>query len=178
MTTTLLAAVDLNPFKPQFGLYVWVTLAFLIVFYVLASKVFPKLEETLAERERRIKGSLEAAEATKAEAEKLLAEYRAQVSQIREEAARITEEARASAEALRKDLLTKAESEAREVVTKAQEQLNAERDRVIGELQRQLATWSAEIAAKIVEREINPETHRDLVDSFIREIQSKETSRS
>jgi F-type H+-transporting ATPase subunit b len=173
-----LLAVNLNPFQPQFGLYVWVTLAFLIVFYVLASKVFPRLDETLAERERRIKGSLEAAEATKAEAEKLLAEYRAQVSQIREEAARITEEARASAEALRKDLLAKADAEAREVVTKAQEQLNAERDRVIGELQRQLATWSAEIAAKIVEREINPDTHRDLVEAFIRDIQSKETTRS
>ncbi|HEY2666838.1 MAG TPA: F0F1 ATP synthase subunit B [Actinomycetota bacterium] len=175
---TTLLAVDLNPFKPQFGLYVWVTLAFLIVLYVLASKVFPRLEETLAERERRIKGNLEAAEATKAEAERLLAEYRAQVSSIREEAARITEEARAAGEALRKELMTKAEAEAREVVTKAQEQLNSERDRVIGELQRQLAAWSAEIAGKIVQREINPETHRDLVEAFIRDIQGKETTHS
>jgi F-type H+-transporting ATPase subunit b len=172
-----LLAVNLNPFAPEYGLYIWVTLAFLIVFYILASKVFPRLDETLAERERRIKGELESAEAAKREAERLLEDYKSRVSSIREEAARITEEARAAAENLRKDLVSKAESEAREVVTRAQEQLNAERDRVIGELQRQLTSWSAEIASKIVGREIDPETHRDLVEAFIRDVQ-KESSRS
>jgi F-type H+-transporting ATPase subunit b len=172
-----LLAVDLNPFKPEFGLYIWVTLAFLVVFYVLASKVFPKLEETLAERERRIKGDLEAAEAARQDANRLLDEYKSRIESVREEAARLTEEARAAAENLRRDLVGRAETEAREVVERAQQQLAAERDRVIGELQRQLTSWSAEIAGKIIGREINPEAHRDLVEAFIRDVQ-KESSRT
>ena len=70
----LAAEVDLNPFKPEFGLYVWVSIAFLVVFVLLGKKVFPKLEETLADREHRIKASLEEAEDAKRQAEKLLEE--------------------------------------------------------------------------------------------------------
>ncbi len=165
--------VDLNPFKPEFGLIVWGGLAFLIVLFVLAKKVFPRLEETLADRERRIKESLSDAEATREQAERLLSDYRTRVAQVREEASKITEEARASAEAIRKEMVTKAEAEAREVLTKAQAQLAGERERVVGELERQLATWSSDIAGRILERELSPQAHRDLVEAFIREVTAR-----
>jgi F-type H+-transporting ATPase subunit b len=167
----LAAEVDLNPFKPEFGLYVWVSIAFLVVFILLGKKVFPKLEETLADRERRIKESLEVAEDTKRQAEKLLEDYRARVSQVREEANKMIEESRKTAEALRKELLEKAEAEARGIVTKAQQQLAAERERVIGQLEQQLAQWSTEIATRIIGRELNSESHRDLIEAFVRDVE-------
>ena len=163
---------DLNPFKvSDFGLYIWVSIAFLVVFVLLGKKIFPKLEETLADRERRIKGSLEQAEDTKRQAEKLLEDYRARVAQVREEANRMVEESRKTADGLRKDLLEKAETEARGIVTKAQQQLSAERERVVNQLEQQLAQWSTEIASRIIGRELTPQAHRDLVDSFIRDIE-------
>lgn len=165
--------VDLNPFKPEFGLYVWVTIAFAVVLYFLAKKVFPKLEETLADREHRIKASLEEAEHTKQEAQKLLDDYKARVAQVREEANRQIEEARQTAESVRKDLVARAEAEAREILERAQQQLAGERDRVVAELERQLTFWSTQIASRIVERELSPESHRDLVEAFIREVQAE-----
>lgn len=169
----ILAQVDLNPFKPEPGLYIWATIAFLVVFFLLAKKVFPKLEETLADREQRIKGSLEEAEDTKRQAEKLLEDYKKRVSQVREEANHMVEEARRSAESVRKDMVSKAEAEAREIVDKAQRQLGSERDRVIGQMEQQLAQWSTQIAGRILEKELTPDVHRDLVEAFIRELEQE-----
>lgn len=162
---------DLNPFKlSDFGLYVWVSVAFLVVFILLGKKVFPKLEETLADRERRIKESLEQAEDTKRQAERLLEDYRKRVSEVREEANKMIEESRKTADALRKELVEKAEAEAKAIVAKAQQQLSGERERVIGQLEGQLAQWSTDIAARIIGKELTPAAHRDLVDQFIREV--------
>ena len=160
-----------NPFNPEFGLWFWTIIAFVVVFIALARRVFPKLQETLADRERRIKEDLERAEQTKTEAEAALEEYRQKINQAREESNRIVEEARQSADALRRDLMAKAETEARDVVTRAQQQLNAERERTVSELHRQLAGWSAEIASRIIQREIDPESQSELVEAFIRDVE-------
>lgn len=173
----LLAAEEtggFNPLEPQFGLPFFLTIALLAVLYLLAKKVFPKLEETLADRERRIKGDLEKAEETRQEAERILEEYKARIDQAREESSRILDETRQSAEALRKELSTRAEADARLIVDKAQKSLQGERDRVLTELQAQLAAWSTEIAGRIVERELTPDAQRDLVDAFIRDVSATE----
>lgn len=164
-----------NPLSPEMGLYVWTLIAFIVVFYFLAKKVFPRLEETLADREKRIKGDLEKAEETKAEAEKILEEYKQRVAQAREESNKIIDEARQAAEQVRKDLIAKSESEARLIVDKAQNQLESEKERTLNELQAQLAQWSTEIAARIVERELDPNTQKELVERFIAEVQKEGT---
>ena len=174
----LLAAAEeeggLNIFAPEFGLYVWTLIAFGALLYFLAKRVFPRLGEGLADRERRIKEDLEEAERTKSEAEKTLEEYRSRIAQAREESNRIIEEARQSADAVRRDLIAKAETEARDVVTRAQQQLNAERERTVSDLQGQLAGWSAEIASRIIQREIDADTQSELVEAFIRDVQRQE----
>ena len=175
MTVLAAAAAEggFNPLTPEFGLPFFVTIAFLIVLYLLAKKVFPKLDETLADREARIKEDLEQAERLKAEADKVLEDYKARVAQARDEANRIVEEARQAAESLRTDRVKRAEGEARLVVDKAQKELAGERERAMGELQAQLGRWSTEIASRIVGKELSPECHRELVDAFIRDVQQK-----
>lgn len=169
----ILAAAEeggFNPLKPELGLPIWVTLAFAVVLYFLAKKVFPLLAETLADRERRVKQDLQEAEETKLQAEKLLEDYRARVAQVREEANRVAEEIREQAQAVAKDLVAKTEAQSREILARAQAQLASERERTVNQLQTELARWSTEIAGRILDRELSPEAHRDLVESFIREV--------
>lgn len=165
--------VSLNPFSPEFGLYVWTLIAFVVVFYALAKRVFPKLQETLSDREQRIKGDLEQAEGTRQEAERVLEDYKSRIAQAREESNRIIDEARQAAESLKADLTKRAEGEARLIVDKAQKELSGEKDRAMAELQAQLAAWSTEIASLIVQKELTPESQRQLVDAFIRDVQEK-----
>lgn len=167
-----------NPLTPIPGLYVWTTISFLTVFFLLAKKVFPKLQEGLADREAKIKGELEEAEETRKEAERILADYKARVSQAREETARMIEEARSQAESLRHELISRAEGDARLIVDKARKQLAGERERIVNELEGQLGEWSTAIAGRIIQKELTPQAHRDLVDGFIQDLKQGEAARS
>lgn len=171
MVSILAKEEGFNPFRvDDLSLVFWVLIAFVVVLYLLAKRVFPRLQETLADRERQVKEDLETAERTRQEAQQMLEEYKSKIAQAREEYNRIVEEARQSADALGKDLKTRAEAEARLIVDKTQRELAGEKERTITELQQQLAQWSAEIAGRILDKELSPEAHRDLVESFIRDV--------
>jgi F-type H+-transporting ATPase subunit b len=55
-------------------------------------------------------------------------------------------------------------------VARAQEQIQAERQRTIQELQGQIADLSIELAEKVVGRSLDGSSQRDLVDAYIREV--------
>lgn len=145
-------------------------LAFLVVAVILMKFAFPAIRRTIEAREQEIRSQLEGAESAKAEAEKLLRDYRAQLADAKGEANRIIEEARAQAEQVRKDLVAKAEKEADAIVARAQEQIAAERARTVQQLQRQIADMSIELASKVVGRSLDGQTQRELVDAYIREV--------
>ena len=167
-----------NPFEPEWGLVVWTGIAFLTVLYLLAKKVFPKLEEGLADRERKISEEIKSAERTRAEAEKILADYKARVAAAREETAGMVEEARAAAEKVRQELIARAEGDARLIVDKARKQLASERERILSEMEGSLAEWSTTIASQIMQKQLNPDAHRDLVEGFIRDVRQREAASS
>ena len=52
------------------------------------------------------------------------------------------------------------------------EDAEAERNRVVQDLRNQVAALSVDLAGRIVERELDEERHRDLVDSYIDNLSS------
>jgi F-type H+-transporting ATPase subunit b len=151
-------------------------LAFIVVFFVLSRVAFPKIRAAVEKRESEVQGNLERAENAKGEAEKVLEDYKRQLAEARSEANRIIEEARGQAEQVRKDLIAKAEKDAGTIVARAQEQIEAERTRAVQELQGQIASFSIELAEKVVGRSLDGETHRDLVDAYIKEVSGMSTN--
>ena len=149
---------------------IWGTVCFAIVLFVLTKKAFPAIRKSVEAREQRIQADLESAERAKAEAQAEQEEYRRQIADARGEANRIIEEARQSAERVRADLIAKAETDAAQVVARAQEQLTAERNRTVQELQSQVAQLSIELAEKVVNRSLDRDVHRELVDAYIKEV--------
>lgn len=155
---------------PAFEELLWGAVAFAIVLFVLNKYAFPMLRKAVEEREQRIQSDLEAAESAKADAENERRQYQQQIADARSEANRIIEEARQSAERVRADLVAKAEADAAQVVARAQEQLEAERNRTVQELQSQVAQLSIELAEKVVNRSLDRDVHRELVDAYIKEV--------
>src|SRR5439155_7974045 len=123
---------------PKLSELIMGAVAFFILFAFMYKWVIPRLNQLLEERRQKIQGNLEEAERTKTAADQLLADYRQQLAGAREDANRIIEEARRTAEAMRKDLVTKAEQEYQGIVGRAQEEIRAERDRVFQELKTQV----------------------------------------
>lgn len=155
---------------PDTAELIWGLVAFLLLFAVLRKFAFPKLNATLDERASLIQGRIDQAGQAEEQAERLRRQYEEQLAQAREEAGRIIDEARGQAERLRADIVAKAEEEAAGIVQRSREEIEAERGRLVQSLRGQFAALSVELAGKIVQRELDESTHRDLVDQYINEL--------
>jgi F-type H+-transporting ATPase subunit b len=145
-------------------------IAFAILFFFMWKWVIPRVNAILDERRDRIRGELEGAERTRAEAERELTEYRAQLADAREQSNRIIEEARKTADQLRRDLQSKAEQEAQTTVLRAQDEIRAERDRVFQELRAQIADMAVDLAGRVVGASLDATTHERLIDDYIDQV--------
>ena len=145
-------------------------LAFAIVFYFLWKWVIPRVNQLLEERRQQIQGEIERAEATRGEADHLLADYREQLAGARDEANRIIEEGRRTADQLRRDLQAKAEEEASATVARAQDEIRAERDRVFEDLRAQIGDIAVELAARVVNQSLDKKAHEKLIDDYIEQV--------
>ncbi len=159
-----------NPILPEGDELIFGTLAFLLVFVVLARYAFPRLNQGLKDRTEKIQGDLESAEEARQEAEQRLSRYEEQLQEARAEAGKIIEEGRKTADSMRKDLVAKAEEDSRQIVSRAQEEIRGERDRAVQELRHQLAEWSVEIASKVVGESLDRDRQLELVDGYINEV--------
>src|SRR5688572_19146877 len=110
---------------PEPAELIWGLVCFVIVLGFLSKVAFPRLKAAIDERQARIEGGREAAETAKNDAQRELEQYRAQLAAARSEANRIIEEGRQSAEQVRKDLIAKAEQEAKGITERAQDQISA-----------------------------------------------------
>ncbi len=161
---------DKKDLYPQLQELIVGFIAFTILFVFMAKWVLPRLNTLLEKRRGRIQGELEKAERTRENADQLLGQYRAQLSQAREESNRIIEEARKTADAMRRDLLGKAEKESQQVVARAREEIRTERDRAFAELKRRLGELSVELASRVVGQSLDRERQLQLVDEYIEEL--------
>jgi F-type H+-transporting ATPase subunit b len=159
-----------NPILPEADELIFGSLAFLIVFVILARFAFPALNKSLKARQDKIRGDLEGAEEARKEAESSLQQYRDQLQEARAEAGTIVEESRKTAEQMRRDLLAKAEDEARQVVAKAQEEIRAERDRAMQDLRQTLAEASVDLAARVIGESLDRDRQLRLVDEYIDDV--------
>ena len=159
--------VELLPEAPEL---IWGFVAFALLMAVMFRFVFPKMNTILEERSAKIEGQISDAERARVEAEEYKRQYEAQLAEARSQSEEILEEARAQGERIRAEAASRGEEEAQQIVARAREDIEAERGRLVSELRGQVAALSVELAGKIVEKEIDADQHRTLVDQYINEL--------
>ena len=142
-------------------------IAFVIVFFFVWKWAVPALNKTLEARQQAIRSDYEAAEAAKVEAETLLGDYQNQIAGAKGEAAEIVDEARTAGDQVKSDIVARAEVEAEQIKERAQGEIVGERERVAGELRRQVADLSITVAEKVVGDSLDDDRQRELVDRYI-----------
>lgn len=162
-----------NPILPATNELLWGTFAFLVLLGLFWWKGYPAVKKGMDARATKISNSLDEAESAKVEATTVLAQYQAQLTDARHEANRIIEEARGQAEQVRRDLIAKAEAEGVELRQRNAEQVAGERNRVMGEMQGQVAALAIELAEKVVESNLDRETNTRLIESYISSVGSR-----
>lgn len=156
-----------NPILPATNELLWGTISFVVLLILLAKLAFPALKKSMDARSTKISDSLEEAERVRAEAQTVLVGYQRQLADAKAESGRIIDEARQSADAVKADLLARAEAEADEQRRRNAEQIVAERDRVMAELQSQVAVLAIEMAERVVESSLDRETNMRLIEDYI-----------
>jgi F-type H+-transporting ATPase subunit b len=159
--------IELLPETPEL---IWGFVAFALLMALMFKLVFPKLNQTLEERQGAIQGQLEEAERTRLQAEELRRQYEQQLADAQARAEEILEEARAQADQIRREAASRGDDEAQIILSRARDDAEAERGRLVSELRGQVAALSVELAGKIVQKEIDANQHRALVDQYINEL--------
>lgn len=156
---------------PEFSELIAGIIAFAIVFFVVWRWAMPTINKTLEQRQQAITGKIADAEKAKAEAESLLADYRAQLADAKAEGNRLIEEARESAEHLKADLVAKAEADAEQIRTKAREDAAGEKARALADAQSEVGNLSIDLAGRIVGESLDDDAHRALIDRYLADLE-------
>lgn len=146
-------------------------IAFAIVFFFMWRYAVPAINRALEQRQAAIAGQITDAEKAKAEAESLLADYRAQLAQAKAEGNRIVEEARESAEQVRADIVARAEDEAAQIRAKAREDAAGEKERALAEARTQVGDISVDLAGRIVGESLDAKAHQELIDRYLADLE-------
>ncbi|MDH3189670.1 MAG: F0F1 ATP synthase subunit B [Acidimicrobiia bacterium] len=146
-------------------------IAFAIVFFFIWKWAVPAINKMLEQRQAAIGGQLAEAEKAKADAESLLADYRAQLAEAKAEGNRIIEEARGTAEQMKSEVVAKAEADAGQILDKARQEAEAERDRALAEARKEVGSISVDLAGRIVGESLDANAHKALVDRYLADLE-------
>lgn len=167
-----------NPILPIWQEIAIGSIAFVLLFIVLAKFVFPRMEQTFQARVDAIEGGIKRAEAAQAEANRLLEQYKQQLAEARSEAAKIRDDARVDAEGIKQEILARAREEADRVIAAGKDQLAAERQTIIRDLRGYVGELAVDLAGKIVGESLADEARRKgTVDRFLRGLESAGATR-
>ena len=139
---------------PDFGLLFWMTLAFGIVFFILAKFAFPVINGMLKKREEEINNALELAERTHKEMEQLQANNEQLLQQAKEERMKMLNEAKQLSDKFIEEAKTKANEEKDRIIENAKEIIEHEKMAATTEIKNQIADISIKVAEKIIAKKM------------------------
>ncbi len=145
----------------------------IVLFFILKHFFFEKVHDFMVQREKEIKDSLDNAAKTNEEADKRLQIYEEKLAGADSESRQILKAARDEAKVQAKEILDDAGEKARALIEHSQKEIRREKYNARKELQEELSTLAVMAAEKIVEKELNPEDQKEIVDKIIEEAEEK-----
>ena len=146
--------------------------SFAVLFVVMWKFALPPITKMLDERADKIKDSLEKAEETRVEAERLLNEYKEQLAAARLESSRVIEQGRKVAETMKDEIVAKANEERESILARAREEIQGEKRVALAELQASVADLSVAVAGRIIGTTLSASDHAALIEKYVAEVGS------
>jgi len=157
---------------PNMAEFIPACIAFLIIWFLMAKFAWPMVLGMMDEREKKIQGDLDAAEAARTEADEAKAKIAAKLEAADRKADEIVAEAKRDAEVLRADMLAQAQEESQAIIAKAHDVIDAERAKAMAELSGSVVDLSVEIASKVIGNGLDVEQQRALAIKYLAEVGS------
>jgi F-type H+-transporting ATPase subunit b len=146
---------------------------FVILLVLLRLVAYKPLMRMLDERSKRIKDSLEQAESVKQQSAKAEEELKKQIDQASREGQDRIARAIKAGEEVKQKAEEDAKKDAEKLLTRARQEIQQERDEAIEGVRREFADLTVLAAGKVIEKSLDKEQHRELIDKVLKESNPK-----
>lgn len=141
-----------------------------IQFFLMKKFLFQPISEVLEKRKAIADAVIHDAQITKREADRLKSDCKARLSLAETQASQLLQQAQKEAAYQSDSIIKDAQKLAAGIKAKAAAEIHTERRHAVNALKQEIGSIAMDIAGKVVEREINEEDHRKLIDTFIEHV--------
>jgi F-type H+-transporting ATPase subunit b len=156
--------------EPGIGLMVWTLLVFGATMFLLSKLAFPRISEALGRRQQAIEDSIDTAERTRQEADKLLAEYRERLKEARTQADEIVQRARQAADTHEHEAKSRGQEILDEAARRAERNIEAATQRALDDIRREVADLTILATEKLTRKTLTDADQRRLVEEALGEL--------
>ncbi len=145
------------------------TINFLVLIAILSRILYKPVIGMLDERQRRVRESMEQAERVRLEAERADQQREAQLGETRREIREMLDQATQTAARIEADARANADLRANQIVERAQQEAAAERTHAMADLRREVGSLAVMAAERVIGRNLDDQSQRQLIDDFLAE---------
>ncbi len=143
----------------------------LLILYLLVKKfLYKPVKKMLAQRQETIDNEYKDAEEAKKKALSDQKTYEEKLSVAKSEADSLIQSAVQTAQAREQQILAEAKEKADSMIRQAEADTNLELKKAEQTIKEEIISVGTALAGKVLERELNPDDHKKLIDSLIDEI--------
>jgi F-type H+-transporting ATPase subunit b len=154
--------------------YITELIGFAVVLFVLGKWLVPVINRAMTQRQEVIRRQLDEAEEAKRRLATAREEYERALAEARQEGERLQESAKEQAEAIQAEMRETAESEGRRIVAQARQQIEADHQQALTELQATVGRLTAGLAERIVGESLHDDGRQTrVIDRFLDEIEKR-----
>lgn len=152
------------------GLFVWQTLLFVGLLFLLRKFAWKPILESVNERETSIKDALRSAEKAKEEMQAVQADNKRILQEARAEKEALLADAKKTASDMVNQAKESAQTEADKIMQQAQQAIQAEKEDALKSLKTQVAGLSLDIAQKVLQDELTDDKKQTaLVEKLLKD---------
>ena len=158
---------------PDSGLLFWMTLVFLVVFFVLWKWGFPSIIKIVNERKEYIDESLAKAEEANLRLANIQKQGEELLMEAREKQAQILREASETRDTIVGQAQEKAHEESARILSEAKAEIESQKQAAIRDIRAQVAELSVQIAEKILQKELSTSAEQtQFIDRLLDDVTS------
>ncbi len=154
----------------DFQMIILSTINFFIFYFILRKFVFNKTLAVMDSRKEEIETSFKMARDEEERAKLLRQQYDTDVKKYRIDGLQLVESYKHKADKVYAEVIEQSQKEATIVKEKASKDIKREREKANKEIKQEIIDLSMKLAEKTLEKEINQENHRELIDKFISKV--------
>lgn len=148
---------------------IWTIVNLIVLFLLMKHFLFKPVKAMMDKRQQVIVSALKDAEQKQEEANGLKDQYEAELKNAHMEAAKLMQDVKGRAQQEYDNILSNANQDAAKVMEQANRNIALEKAKAMDQIQSEIAGLALAAASKVAAKNMDEETNKQLVDSFLSE---------